>query len=87
MGEANFFFGTLPFSPSTILAMLIGTPQKHMKNEVQCCWNKNSPWAHMESKFNELGVVRKLLKYVLTCQNNNNLNTRKNEITKIISNP
>jgi hypothetical protein len=36
-----------------------------MKNELNACFNKNSPRAHTESELGVLGVYGKLVKYVV----------------------
>jgi hypothetical protein len=36
-----------------------------MKNELNTCFNKNSPWAHTESELDVLGVHGKLVKYAV----------------------
>jgi hypothetical protein len=35
------------------------------KNEFHPILYKNSPWTHIELKFDELGVAQKLMKYVV----------------------
>jgi hypothetical protein len=55
----------LPFNPWDDLAtqLHIGAPQKiQEKTNLQPILNKNSPWIHRESKFDMLGVARKLVK-------------------------
>jgi hypothetical protein len=32
---------------------------------MQPIWNKNSPWAHMESEFDVLGVAINLVEYLV----------------------
>jgi hypothetical protein len=39
--------------------------RKYMKNELNTCFNKNLPHAHMESELDMLGVHGKLVKYVV----------------------
>jgi hypothetical protein len=65
MGETIFFLGTLLFSPWAISAMwlYVGDLQKYMN--LQSILNKNSPWVHVELDINMLGVIKKLVKYVI----------------------
>jgi hypothetical protein len=66
MGKTNFFFGTQPFSPWAILATTCRSSSKNIgKVNIQPMLNKNSPWAHMETEFDVLGVAKKLVKIVL----------------------
>jgi hypothetical protein len=44
----------------------VGAPQKVQENlNLQPILNKNSPWAHMEPRFDVFGVVEKVVKYVI----------------------
>jgi hypothetical protein len=65
MGKTNFILCIMPFSTWEILAMglHIGAPSKNIrKMNSQPILNKNSPWAHVQSKFDVLGIARKYVK-------------------------
>jgi hypothetical protein len=68
MGKTNYFLRTLPFSPwagsATWLACR-SSLENTWKMSLILVFNKNSPWAHTESKLGVLGVHGKLVKYVV----------------------
>jgi hypothetical protein len=67
-GKTNFFFGALHFSPWGNFSHMVAyrSSSKNIgKMNLQSILNKNSPWTHLESKFDVLNVAKKLLKYVV----------------------
>jgi hypothetical protein len=68
MGKTNFFLSTLPFNPWAVLAtwLHIGAPQKTQEKWTQnLFWTKIRHGPHTESEFDVLGVLGKLVKYIV----------------------
>jgi hypothetical protein len=66
-GQKNFFLSTMSFSPWVDSATFsYRSSSKNIgKMDLKSILNKTSPWAHMESKFDVLGVPGKLVKYIV----------------------
>jgi hypothetical protein len=68
MGKRNLFFWDPTLQPLGNFSH-VATYRNFSKNtrklNIHPTLNKNSPWAHIESKFDMLGVARKLVKYVV----------------------
>jgi hypothetical protein len=68
MGKTNFSLSTLPFSPwgsFSHMAACRSSLENTRKMNLIPVLNKTSPRAHMESKLDMRGVLKKLVKYVV----------------------
>jgi hypothetical protein len=63
--KTNFCFGTLHLSNFNHVAAYKISFKNRRKMHFQPIFNKISSWAHMESKFDVLGIAGKLMKYVI----------------------
>jgi hypothetical protein len=69
MGKTNFFLSTLSFSLGlgnfSHMAACRSSSESTRKMNLKPFLNKTSPWSHMESEFDVLGVPGRLVKYVI----------------------
>jgi hypothetical protein len=65
--KTNFFWhhALEPLGSFSHIAAYRSSLKNIRKLNIQPILNKNSPWAHMELEFEVLGVVEKLVKYVI----------------------
>jgi hypothetical protein len=64
MDKTNFFLSTMSFNPWVVLATL-QLLKKDKKTNLKPILNKTSPEAHKELEFEALGVLGKLVKYLV----------------------
>jgi hypothetical protein len=64
MGKTNFFQApTQPLASFSHMAACRSSPENTRKMSLIPVFNKNSPWAHITSELDVLGVHGKLVKY------------------------
>jgi hypothetical protein len=65
MGKTNFFLSTLPFNPWAVSATCRSSLENTLKMNLKSILYIYSPWAHTELELDVLGILGKLVKYVL----------------------